>query len=205
MPRPDVKDRRIPDILHAAISVFAIKGIDGGSVREIAGRAGISKATVFHYYESKDALVEGVVRHIFDRDIEYFASPPPADIPAVGYILDYARQLGLLFSSDSALFNCIVMIYGRAIRDDKIRAILADYFSRYRGGLEKLLQIGVERGEIDDECSVSEVAQTAVSIIEGSILQARVQSASPDGLMLHNLGCLFRTISAGPSGKNVSG
>lgn len=49
-------------ILDAAASLFSARGVDAVSIREIAEVAGISKATVFHYFDSKEALYQAVVR-----------------------------------------------------------------------------------------------------------------------------------------------
>jgi len=44
-------------ILDAATSVFAAKGIDGISMRQIAGEIGVSATALYHHFDSKDALV----------------------------------------------------------------------------------------------------------------------------------------------------
>lgn len=53
--------RRRDDILDAARSVFADRGYHGGSLREIAERAGLSEAGVLHHFPGKAALLEAVL------------------------------------------------------------------------------------------------------------------------------------------------
>lgn len=48
-------------ILSAAATLFANDGFDAVSVAQIAKRAGVSKANVFHHYESKEALFLAVM------------------------------------------------------------------------------------------------------------------------------------------------
>ena len=65
----DPKWRRLPEerphqILLAAIEVFAEHGIAGAKLEEIASRAGLSKGTIYLYFESKEDLFREVVRQI---------------------------------------------------------------------------------------------------------------------------------------------
>ena len=48
-------------ILVAAASVFAEQGMEKASMAQIALRAQVSKALLYHYYPSKDALIFGIV------------------------------------------------------------------------------------------------------------------------------------------------
>lgn len=54
-------------ILAAAAELFAAKGFAGVSVREVAERAGVSKANVFHHFSSKDTLYLAVLRSAVTR------------------------------------------------------------------------------------------------------------------------------------------
>lgn len=49
-------------IRTAAEALFSERGYDGASVHDIAARAGVSKANVFHHFSSKNALYLDVVR-----------------------------------------------------------------------------------------------------------------------------------------------
>lgn len=44
-------------ILKSAAKVFAGQGFDRASMSQLAAECGISKANIYHYYESKDALL----------------------------------------------------------------------------------------------------------------------------------------------------
>lgn len=50
-------DQKRLNILTAAADVFAQEGIARASMAEVAKRCGISKANIYHYYASKDALL----------------------------------------------------------------------------------------------------------------------------------------------------
>lgn len=48
------------NILKAAFELFARKGYARTSVDSVARKAGVSKGLIYHYFESKDALLKGV-------------------------------------------------------------------------------------------------------------------------------------------------
>lgn len=49
-------------ILHSAAAVFAEAGMDRASMSRIAERADVSKALLYHYYASRDALIFDILR-----------------------------------------------------------------------------------------------------------------------------------------------
>ena len=71
MPAPAPAHRRRPEarpdeILDAALAVFAEKGLGGARMADIADRAGISKGTVYLYFETKDDLFRAVVPRVVE-------------------------------------------------------------------------------------------------------------------------------------------
>ncbi len=54
-------EERPSQILDAAIEVFESRGLAGARLEEIAEAAGISKGTIYLYFESKEALFRAVV------------------------------------------------------------------------------------------------------------------------------------------------
>ena len=54
-------------ILAAAEEVFAAKGFQGASTREIATRAGVNISSLHYHWESKETLYFTVFRNVFDR------------------------------------------------------------------------------------------------------------------------------------------
>jgi len=55
------KDARPSDIVAAALLVFGEKGFAGARIEEIARRAGVSKGTVYLYFEAKSDIFRAVV------------------------------------------------------------------------------------------------------------------------------------------------
>ena len=97
MSTPDGKRRQI---LDAAVRVFAAQGFDATRVGDIAKEAGVAYGLVYHYYGSKDAVLDAVFREAWGRLLAAVAvaEETGADAP---------EQLGL-----------VVKIVLRSWRDD---------------------------------------------------------------------------------------
>ena len=93
----DEKPRRI---LDAAVRVFAAQGYDTARVGDIAEEAGVAYGLVYHYYESKEAVLEAVFREAWGRLLAALALAEETGV-------DAAEQLEL-----------VVKIVLRAWRDD---------------------------------------------------------------------------------------
>jgi AcrR family transcriptional regulator len=56
------KESRPGELLDAALDLFVEKGFSATRVEEVAARAGVSKGTLFLYFQSKEDLFKAVVR-----------------------------------------------------------------------------------------------------------------------------------------------
>lgn len=64
--RDEKAEERRSQLIDTALQVFAKKGFDKTSVRELAAAAGVAQGLMYHYFKSKDKLLEAVVeRHSF--------------------------------------------------------------------------------------------------------------------------------------------
>lgn len=55
-------NKRKQHILDAALNVFAAKGFDDASMREIATQAGLTTGAIYHHYKNKDDLFYDAVK-----------------------------------------------------------------------------------------------------------------------------------------------
>jgi TetR/AcrR family transcriptional regulator, cholesterol catabolism regulator len=59
--RQEQAQRRREQLIEAALVVFARKGVDGASVKDIAQAADVTPGLVYHYFDSKEDLVAAVL------------------------------------------------------------------------------------------------------------------------------------------------
>jgi AcrR family transcriptional regulator len=60
---------KMESIKHAALELFAAHGADRVSVDEIAGKAGVSKVTIYKYFGSKEALYTEAIKLFGEKTI----------------------------------------------------------------------------------------------------------------------------------------
>jgi TetR/AcrR family transcriptional regulator, cholesterol catabolism regulator len=63
-------DRRLAEILDYATEVFADKGYEGASMRDLSRLSGISLAGLYYYFESKEKLLYIIQRHTFSTIVD---------------------------------------------------------------------------------------------------------------------------------------
>ncbi len=55
------KENKKEQIIREALKLFSEKGFAAVSMRDLAGSVGVSVSTIYHYYESKQALVRDMI------------------------------------------------------------------------------------------------------------------------------------------------
>jgi AcrR family transcriptional regulator len=67
-------DRSAParreEVLDAGLSLISEHGVAGASLRKLAARLGMSQPSLYHYFDSKDALVRQIIEHCASRMLE---------------------------------------------------------------------------------------------------------------------------------------
>jgi AcrR family transcriptional regulator len=63
-------DRRLAQILDYATEVFARKGYEGASMRDLSRLSGISLAGLYYYFDSKEKLLYFIQKHTFTTIID---------------------------------------------------------------------------------------------------------------------------------------
>ena len=129
------KDERREDILDAAMTVFADRGLHGASTDEIARLAGISQPYVFRLFGTKKELYMAVVARCFRQTLEIFQRAAEGKrgeeaLHAIG------EAYGVLLESDRVYLRAQMQAYA-ACEDPEICAVV-------RGGFGDLVNY-VER------------------------------------------------------------
>jgi AcrR family transcriptional regulator len=110
-PKPQSQTTR-DRVLQAAIEVFAAKGYNQATVRDICARADANVASVSYYFNNKQALYGVVFEHLHDRMIAVHRRPPPdTDLAPIEQLRTFIRsRIEAIFdpSSGGASFSRIL-------------------------------------------------------------------------------------------------
>jgi len=78
-------------ILTAALDLFAERGPDAVSLRQLAGRVGLHNSTLFHYFPDKASLTSSVLDAVAQRQLEWLerlADDDPPRLETLGTVLE---------------------------------------------------------------------------------------------------------------------
>jgi AcrR family transcriptional regulator len=93
-------------ILTAAEEVFASRGFEGASTREIAARAGVNISSLHYHWASKETLYLAVFRNIFDQLVELLQRTlPPLETQHQERGLDRANVIDQVMTRLFDFFN----------------------------------------------------------------------------------------------------
>jgi AcrR family transcriptional regulator len=99
-------------VLEAALDRFAENGVNGTSLQMIADHLGVTKASVYYQFQSKDDIVVAVVRPVFDDIVrlvkiaEAISSPEGQRETVISGLVEFAvrhRRLTAAFYGDPAI------------------------------------------------------------------------------------------------------
>jgi TetR/AcrR family transcriptional regulator, fatty acid metabolism regulator protein len=138
------KSRRI---LRAAITVFARKGYHASKVGEIATEAGVAYGLVYHYFGSKEELLETIFRRTWTNMLEQVEEVERSEAPLREQIRAIARIVLGAWQVDPELIRVLIREVARGPQLQQE----VDEIQLAFGALERVLAQGKERGELRAE------------------------------------------------------
>ncbi len=148
-PRKRRKDARPSEIITAALQEFGQNGFAGTTLSGVASRAGISRTTIYLYFDTKEAIFEAAMRAAVETTID-----------------DVAGMIATVEGDFRSLFNrMITLIYGRLVQSEAsviLKILVAeghampDLVALYRNEIlskgertmHALIERGIARGEL---------------------------------------------------------
>ncbi len=81
MPQPSLDSDKAEAILEAALHLFVERGFHGTSVPSVADKAGVAAGTIYHYFASKEALVNALFKRWKSAIIALVLKDFPSEAP----------------------------------------------------------------------------------------------------------------------------
>ena len=194
MPRPDVSDERIPQILNAALKVFNRKGIAAARMEDIAREAKLSIGGVYWYYKGKDEVVLAIMDKVIDEDVAVLTSLLNKQGTVRERLLNYVRATA---KEGTEYLPLVYELYGEAHRNLKVRKHIQKYLQHYRGALAQIIQQGMDGGEIR-KGDANAIATTLAAVYEGMLELTLLDptNVNAEQAIIHAVGFIFDGISA---------
>jgi TetR/AcrR family transcriptional regulator, fatty acid metabolism regulator protein len=131
-------------ILDAAERVFARKGFHTSRVGDIAAEAGVAHGLLYHYFQSKDELLETIFRENWSVLLERIASVEATDEPVPEQLRGVAKILLRTWLHRPDIVRIVVREFGRSPEVAQRLGELAKPIE----AIERLIARGIERGEL---------------------------------------------------------
>jgi TetR/AcrR family transcriptional regulator, fatty acid metabolism regulator protein len=168
-------DRR-RELLDAAARVFALKGFHASRVGDIAQEAGVAHGLLYHYFRSKDEVLETIFRETWGGLVVDTERIEAADVPLYEQLRRFSRiYLGSWLVSPDPV-RVLVREVGRSPeveeRVDDLRAVFL--------ALERMIAAAQARGEVRPDCNPLLAAWVVYGALE-EILTGWVLGQLPDG------------------------
>jgi TetR/AcrR family transcriptional regulator, cholesterol catabolism regulator len=185
--RQQAELRRL-QLIDTALPVFAAQGFDGTTVKELAEAAGVTQGLLYHYFPSKEALLQAALeRHYFLPQLRRIAAPD-RDRPAAEVLLELARGFAHMLDEHRPLVQLMV-------REAPSNLAVAERLERARREGVRLvaeyLASRVEAGELrPHDCEVSG------RLLFYAILGAHLAGTPPEPFLPEAVEILLRGLAA---------
>jgi TetR/AcrR family transcriptional regulator, fatty acid metabolism regulator protein len=130
-------------ILEAAVHVFARKGYHAARVGDIAEEAGVAHGLLYHYFPSKESLLETIFRETWRDVLDTVRSVEETEDNARAQIAGITKILLRAWRRDPDLVRVLVRDVTRSSHlQDRIEEIGAAF-----AGLERVIARGQQQGD----------------------------------------------------------
>lgn len=179
VPRTVDEAQRKDRIAEAAVPVFADHGFSETTVQEIADEAGVSKGSIYLYFESKRAIFFHVFRNFeaaldeaFDRAL---SGPGDADRK----LDQLTADLLTLVKSNRPTIKMLFDFWSHSLHSDEEDPIdFEAFYNRRRRKIERLLREGARDGLFPEQWEDA-LPSVMIGMVEGQLIQWLVDPSTP--------------------------
>lgn len=143
-------------IVSAAWKLFYDQGYENTTIEDIVWESGTSKGSFYHYFESKDALLNSLA-YLFDEKYEQLMPNISPDMNAVDALLYLNKELFSMIENQIDI-DLLSRLFASQLTT-KGELTLLDNNRVYYKLIKRLVSKGQEFGEIRTDMTVSEIVK----------------------------------------------
>jgi AcrR family transcriptional regulator len=156
------KEERPSEIMAAGLKIFAEKGFAATKLEEVAEAAGVSKATIYLYFDSKTDLFTAIARDIATPRLDGIEKLLDAYEGSSADLLDFVMAKLKDITTGTALPSLAKIILAESANFPEIREFYRDHIIlRGAANLSRVIERGIERGEFRN-CNVNAAVQEII-------------------------------------------
>jgi AcrR family transcriptional regulator len=162
---PEQHEGKRQEILAAAHRCFLRNGLQGASISMICEEAGMSPGHLYHYFPSKEAIVEQMADDYLARLHDHFKRHSENEATAAVLLSELWSMKGW---DDLAHCRILFELLSEAGRSGRIHAILRENTDGIRELLTATLTAGQERGEVDPDLDPQHASAVLVAVLDAA-------------------------------------
>ena len=168
-------------ILEAATELIGRRGVAGTSTEDVRKAAGVSGSQLYHYFDSKQALVRAVITRQAEAPLGS-GQPVMGALDSFDALRAWADAAIDNEENDSARGECTLTSLAGELApvDEETREDLCNAFQRWQSLLHGGLRAMRERGDLRPEADLDELAMVLLTALQGgSLLSRTLRTAEP--------------------------
>lgn len=146
--RQEQAQRRREQLIDAALAVFAAKGVDGSSIKDIAEVASVTPGLLYHYFSSKEALLTAVLSERGFTPQLYALLSERADQPASVVLPELVRTFDQTLAANADLVS---VFFSVSHANASAGGALQDFVAGGQDLLKSYLKSRAEAGELNPD------------------------------------------------------
>ena len=167
---PVKHEQKRREILDAARRCFARDGFRGASISSICAEAGISPGHLYHYFESKEAILGAIVEMVLEDAREHLSRTMEESSDALAALISEMEQAKARKEYGGNIL--ILDMFAEAGRNTELAKVLQEHNRGMRQLLADFLRKGQTRGRIDPSLDAETAATVLIGVIDGSKVMA---------------------------------
>ncbi len=145
--KPETLEERKAQILKAAWTCFTRKGYNNTTMDDIVVESGLSKGTLYWYFDSKDDLFKAAMMSFFfevgqGTFVALERCETSSDKLRAG-----ARSMANFCRRAEGLFGLLVEFWAQSDRREEANQFWADVLVQYKGLIAGIIEEGIQKGE----------------------------------------------------------
>jgi AcrR family transcriptional regulator len=168
---------RRQQIIDAAYRCFARRGFHQATMRDIYEEARLSPGAVYHYFPSKDAIIQASFEFDYERSLALFAAATASEDPLNALTELIAFFFGGLESAAALGAGRVnVQGWGEALVNPPLRETIQRVMAHYLDALTQIVRRAQAAGQLDPSFDPHTLSRIVLSLYYGLELQKALDS-----------------------------
>lgn len=169
-------------IVEQTAPIFNKKGYAGTSITDLTNATGLTKGSIYGNFENKDDVALAAFDFNFNRVTEYIKNQILARENSIERLMVYPKVYGDFLKIPFLKTGCPILNTSTEADDThpKLKERASNALAFWKTSIENQVKRGINRGEITAKTNSTEIAVVLMSLIEGAIMQAKVNGKSTE-------------------------